>query len=294
MSSTITDYTDKVAVVTGGASGIGRGIVEELLKAGAKVVVADIEQAAIDTTVAECSSLGEVWGVRTDVTDAKSVDALADAVYERHGVVNLLFNNAGIGAPGGLLWESTRNDWRWTFEVNVFGVVYGVLTFVPRMIASGAPGYVINTSSGNGAVSVVIDNAHYAASKAAVAALTEGLAAQLEREGTNVRASLFLPGGNGLLATGMWTSERNRPAELAREVERTTTPRTVDDIVAGAKAAGHDLKVADLNELGRAVLDQISDGVYCIQLGGNEGNATRLHERADRFGQGLNPTALDA
>ena len=290
MSSTITDYTDKVAVVTGGASGIGRGIVEELLKSGAKVVIADVEQSAIDTTVNECSSLGEVWGVRTDVTDEKSVDALADAVYERYGVCHLLFNNAGIGAPGANIWDTTPNDWRWTFQVNVFGVAFGIQSFVPRMIAGGEPGHIVNTSSGNGAVSVLPDAAMYAASKAAVVSITEGLAAQLEDQETKLRASVFLPGGKGLLATGMFTSERNRPAELTREKPRTTEPRTVEDIVAGAKAAGREIPIQDLNELGRVVLDQLVTGVFCIQMFGNDGNAQRLHERADRWGQGLNPT----
>ncbi len=290
MPSTITDYTDKVAVITGGASGIGKGIAHELLKSGAKVVIADVQQDAIDATVKELSADGEIWGQRTDVTSYESVQALADAVFDRYGVCHLLFNNAGIGAPGSLMWESTPNDWRWTMEVNVLGVEYGILAFVPRMIASGEPGHIVNTSSGNGAVSVLADNGHYAASKAAVRALTEALAAQLEREDTNLRASMFLPGGRGLLATGLYTSDRNRPEDRTREVPRSTPPRTVDDIVAGAKAAGHELPLQDLNELGRDVLDQLLTGVWCIQMFGNENNAKALHERADRWGQGLNPT----
>ena len=120
--------------------------------------------------------------------------------------------------------------------------------------------------------------------------MTECLAAQLEDQGTNLRASLFLPGGRGLLATGLWSSERNRPPELAREKQRPTKPQTIEGIIEQAKAAGREIPLQDLNELGRDVLEQIKTGVYCIQMNGNDASAQRLHERADRFGQGLNPT----
>jgi NAD(P)-dependent dehydrogenase (short-subunit alcohol dehydrogenase family) len=290
MASTITDYTDKVAVVTGGASGIGKAICEELLKAGAKVVIADVEKGAIDTTVEELSSLGEVSGVQTDVSKPDSVEALAEAVYQKYGVCHLLFNNAAIGAPGANVWDTTPNDWTWTFTVNVFGVAYGIQSFVPRMLAGGEPGYIVNTSSGDGAIAPMPMASIYAASKSAVAILTECLAAQLEDQATNLQASLFLPGGRGLLATGLWTSERNRPPELAREKPRPTTPQTIEGLKEQAKQAGRELPLQDLNELGRDVLEKITTGVYCIQLNGNEPSAERLHERADRFGQGLNPT----
>ena len=294
MPSTITDYEGKVAVVTGGASGIGKGICEELAKDGAKVVIADIEQHAIDAAVKEISGngsgAGEISGVQTDVSRPESVEALADAVYERYGVCHILFNNAGVGAPGANVWDTTPNDWRWTFQVNVFGVAYGIQSFVPRMLAGGEPGHIVNTSSGDGAIGPLPMASIYASSKSAVAIITECLAAQLEDQGTNLRASLFLPGGRGLLATGLYSSERNRPPELTREKERPTKPTTVEDIVAQARAAGREIPLQDLNELGRDVLEQIKAGVYCIQMFGNEASAQRLHERADRFGQGLNPT----
>ena len=181
MATPITDFRDKVAVVTGGASGIGRGICEELLKDGARVVVADIEKGAIDTTVAELSEIGsgQVTGVPTDVSKPDSVEALAGAVYEQHGVCHLLFNNAGIGAPGANVWDTTPNDWTWTFTVNVFGVAHGIQSFVPRMLAGGEAGHVVNTSSGDGAISPMPFASIYASSKAAVAIMTECLAAQL-------------------------------------------------------------------------------------------------------------------
>ncbi len=123
--------SDSVAVVTGGASGIGKGIVGALLRHGAKVVIADIEQSAIDETVAEMSAHGDVTGIRTDITDEASVKALADAVYERHGKVNLLYNNAGVtSGGGGKPWQQEPNDWRWCFGVNVFGTAICTSEFV--------------------------------------------------------------------------------------------------------------------------------------------------------------------
>ena len=108
------DIADSVAVVTGGASGIGGGIVGALLRAGATAVVADIEQGAIDETIAELAPVGSVSGWRTDITDEASVKALADHVYATHGKVNLLFNNAGVtSGGGGKPWQQEPNDWRW-------------------------------------------------------------------------------------------------------------------------------------------------------------------------------------
>ena len=154
-----------VAVVTGGAGGIGRGIVGALLRQGASVVIADVEQSAIDAAVAELSSLGSVSGHRTDVSDERSVAGLADAVYAAHGRCNLLYNNAGVtSGGGGKPWQQEPNDWRWCFGVNVFGMAFCVSEFVPRMIEGGEPGQVINTSSGDGGFAPVPIASVYAAS----------------------------------------------------------------------------------------------------------------------------------
>src|SRR5437867_1589418 len=166
-----------VAVVTGGASGIGRALGEALANAGATVVLSDVEKDALDKTVEELSAStgATVTGVQADVSDFGSVDSLADQVFRQFGVCNILINNAGVGAPSAMVWESTPNDWKWVFGVNVFGVVHGVQAFVPRMIASGAPGYVVNTSSGDGAISPMPQAACYAASQSAVAITTARL-----------------------------------------------------------------------------------------------------------------------
>ena len=128
------DLVDRVAVVTGGGGGIGRALCEELLAEKMRVVVADVQADLVAATAAELGEQGDVLGVATDVTNPASVEALADATYDRFGACHLLVNNAGFGAPSSTPWETTVNDWRWVHGVNVMGVVNGVLAFVPRMI----------------------------------------------------------------------------------------------------------------------------------------------------------------
>jgi NAD(P)-dependent dehydrogenase (short-subunit alcohol dehydrogenase family) len=274
-------------VVTGGAGGIGRALCEELLAEGMRVVVADIQDDAVAATASELGERGEVLGVATDVSDMASVVALADATYERYGACHVLCNNAGVGAPSSTPWETTVNDWRWVHGVNVMGVVHGTLAFVPRMIAGGEPGHVVNTSSSDGGVAPLPTASVYAASKAAVTSYTECLASQLESEGTALRASIFYPSG-GLLKTGLWESERTRPAELARERPRTTEPMTVAKLEQRAADGGYQLPWQDLNELARIVVDGIRSEVFVFMLG-IEGIGDQLRTRAAALERGLLP-----
>jgi NAD(P)-dependent dehydrogenase (short-subunit alcohol dehydrogenase family) len=278
----VDSFAGKVAVVTGGASGIGRSLVKELLADGAKVVIADVEQSALDRVLAEFDGAGEVSGVVTDVSDPASVEALADAVYAQHGACHLLFNNAGVAAPSANVWETTVNDWRWVHGVNVLGVVAGIQAFVPRMIASGEEGHVINTSSGDGGVSPLPYQSVYASSKAAVSCITECLAAQLQTEQTNLGASIFYPSG-GLLDTGIWTTDRNRPSDLAREKPYDPVP-TVADFKVAAEAAGMQLDFQDLDELARFCLQGIREKNFVIMIGVEEAEKT-LQQRAGRIGR---------
>jgi len=280
----VQDLRDKVAVVTGGAGGIGRAIAEELLAEGTKVVIADVQQPLLDAATAEVSSLGDVIGVVTDVTDPKSVEGLAERTYEQFGGCHILCNNAGVGAPSSLVWETTVNDWKWVHGVNVMGVVHGILAFVPRMIEAGEPGHIINTSSGDGGISPMPTASVYAASKASVSILTECLASQLESEGTNLRASIFYPSG-GLLRTGLWESEKTRPPELEREVPRSTEPMTIAKLEAMAEESGRPLPWQDLNKLGRVVVDGIKSEKFIFMIG-VESIGSSLRNRADFFERG--------
>ena len=204
------DLSGKVAVVTGGAAGIGRGIVGALLDEGARVVIADIEAPVLERTVAELAERGDVRGVVTDVSDPASVEALADTVYDELGACHVLWNNAGVtSGGGGNPWEQEPNDWRWCFGVNVFGTANGVLAFVPRMVASGEPGVVVTTSSGDGGIAPVPYASVYASSKAAISCFTEALAHQFLAQGTNLpprsstrRAVCSRPGCGRPSATG--------------------------------------------------------------------------------------------
>jgi len=286
-------FRDRVVVITGGASGIGRALGERFAAEGARVVLADVERGRLDQTVAELGkdAAREVVGIQADVTEPASVEALAAAVYERFGAAHVLINNAGVGAPSGKPWETTPNDWRWVHSVNVFGVAYGVQAFVPRMLAAGEPGYVINTASGDGVLNPLPGASVYAASKAAVATLTECLAAQLTADGAPIGVSLFLPGG-GLLDTGLWTADRNRPGELARERPRSTPAITVAALVEMAKAKGHELRLQPLDALADQVITGITAGTYLI-TSDLAADAATLRERAARLAAGTYLTLTD-
>ncbi len=287
------DYEGKVAVVTGGAGGIGRGLVHALLARGAHVVVADVEDSALGAAVAECTPLGAVRGVLTDVADPDSVVALAEDVYDREGRCDLLFANAGVtSGGGGLPWEQEINDWRWCFSVNVFGVAATVLTFLPRMLEAGSPGDIVATSSGDGGVAPVPYASVYAASKAAVSCFIEAVAHQLRKVAAPVDAHVFYPGG-GLLDTGLWTAARNRPPELERVRPRPPAPGTTfAEFKAQLEAAGLPATVVDLDRLGAKVLDDLDDGRYILGPDVDRfGNL--LHARADAIAHGdLPPTLL--
>ena len=220
-----------------------------------------------------------------DVTSSESVDALADTAYERFGAVHVLCNNAGVGPPGGLVWDSTPNDWKWTFGVNVFGVAHGIQAFVPRMLAGGEEGIVINTSSPDGPIAPMPQASVYAATKSAVTCVTECLAAQLEAQQANVSAAVFYPSGKGLLDTGLWTSDRNRPTELARERPRSTPAMTV------AELREKGIPVQPLDELAEMVVEGIKDGRFVMVLDAGP-HADTLRSRADRIGKLENPTVV--
>jgi NAD(P)-dependent dehydrogenase (short-subunit alcohol dehydrogenase family) len=284
------EFRDRIAVVTGGANGIGKALVRAFLGEGMKVVIADVEAPVLEAT---CRELGDdVMGVVTDVSDPASVQALADRVFETHGACHLLCNNAGVGAPNLDLWETEPTDFEWVFGVNVAGVAHGVQAFVPRMIESGEEGYVVNTSSGDGGISALAPQVVYASSKAAVSVMTECLAAQLVGRGTKLRASVFYPSG-GMLDTGIWTTKRNRPAALARKKEVDASQETTfDDFMEGARKAGFEFPVQDLDELAQFLLEGIRNEDFVIMIDRASMEPT-LVERAKKLASGECPIELE-
>ena len=281
-----------VAVVTGGASGIGRAIAAALVGRGASVVLADIEAPVLASTVAELSAHGQVHGVRTDVSDETSVAALADQVWARHGRCDLLFLNAGVtSGGGGLPWQQEPNDWRWCFGVNVFGVGIGVSEFVPRMLADGHPGQVVVTSSGDGGFAPVATASVYAASKAAVSCFTEALQLNLVQQDTALRASVFYPSG-GLMDTGLYTAARNRPEHLQRTGEGTgRAGMTFEQLRERVSSAtGRDAPVADVAALGEFAVQGAVERRFVIAHD-LDSTAELLHRRADAIGRAELPPA---
>ncbi|MBW2243025.1 MAG: SDR family NAD(P)-dependent oxidoreductase [Deltaproteobacteria bacterium] len=283
------ELDNRVAVVTGGASGIGLALARAFVREGMKVVLADVEKPALERA---CAALdGEVTGIVADVSEPASMETLADQVYDTHGVCHLLCNNAGVSVPNLNLWETEPTDWKWVHGVNVQGVVHGIQAFVPRMLTGGEEGFVMNTSSGDGGIAPLAEQSVYASSKAAVSILTECLAAQLAGQETKLRAGIFYPSG-GMLNTGIWTTKRNRPAELARKNPAPEGSEVkFDDFMAGMKKVGIDLPVQDLDELARFAVEGIRKGDFVIMIG-RETMEAQLVERARKLARGECPTGL--
>jgi NAD(P)-dependent dehydrogenase (short-subunit alcohol dehydrogenase family) len=229
---------DRVAVVTGGASGIGLALARTLAAQGMRLVLADIEEAALTRAVAELRAAGaEASGVRTDVSSAASVEALAKEVYARHGAAHLLCNNAGVFA-GGLCWEASEADYRWVLGVNLWGVIHGIRAFVPRMIAGGQEGYVLNVASMAGFTATPFAGVYHT-SKHAVVGLSECLYHDLALHAPQIGVSLVCP---EMIRTGIGESARNRPAELSRDGDMPDTDarRFVEDTIRQAAEGGLD------------------------------------------------------
>jgi len=203
--SGLAELRDKVAVVTGGASGIGKGIATQLVRAGMRVVIADIESQALQGTATEIGAVG----VRTDVSELPSVKALATTVCERFGTVHVLCNNAGVG-PMANLSDVTIEDWRWMIGVNLWGVIHGVHTFLPILKANADGGHIVNTASVGG-FTTMPGLGTYTVTKYGVIALTETLAQELEQEGSKVGVTALCP---GTTRTNIKHSSRNRPKDL--------------------------------------------------------------------------------
>jgi NADP-dependent 3-hydroxy acid dehydrogenase YdfG len=216
------EFKDKVAVVTGGASGIGRAMARRFAAQGMKVVLADIEQDALNTTESEMKAKGaSVLAVRTDVSKAEDVEALAKKTIDAFGAVHVVCNNAGV-AVGGVAWQQTARDWEWMLGVNLWGVIHGIRVFVPIMLEQDTEGHIVNTASGAGLHSRPWLSM-YCATKQAVVALSEVLHHDLTLSGAKVKVSVLCP---AVVNTQIADSERNRPAQLANEPgQETKSPR---------------------------------------------------------------------
>jgi NAD(P)-dependent dehydrogenase (short-subunit alcohol dehydrogenase family) len=214
-------FKNKVAVVTGGASGIGRAIAERCIQERMKVVLADVEQPALDQAEQELKAKGAtILAVKTDVSNIEDMEALAEKTLAAFGAVHLLFNNAGVGT-GSAAWESSLADWQWVIRVNLWGVIHGIHVFVPILLAQDTECYIVNTASIAGLLPYH-PSAPYLVTKHAVVALTEHLYHSLAEKYTKVKVSVLCP---GWVDTRIMDSERNRPIELQnKQVSKATNP----------------------------------------------------------------------
>ncbi len=278
MNASLKDLRGKVAVVTGGAGGIGQAIGRRFGQEGMKVVLADVLAEPLDDATRALAAEGiEAAGVVTDVTDYSSVEALATEAVHLFGALHVVCNNAGTGGVSeGYMWEHDLADWRWGIDVNVLGVIHGIKAFVPILLGQGE-GHVVNTCSGNGGFAPIARGAMggpatavYPMTKAAVLCLTESLYTHLEMTGTQVRAHVLFPGG--FLNTGIWESWRHRPQRYAATQERQTPEQTLAGVVARFEAAGAHVQFTPLE----TVADQVVEGI-----------------RADRFWMMGPPTPAD-
>lgn len=284
----------QVAVVTGAASGIGFAMARRFAAEGLRVALADVEEGALEKAAAQLREGGTVVHARVvDVGDRAAVVALADDVYERFGAVHVLCNNAGVGSGAeGRMWEHDPNDWAWAFAVNVWGVFHGVQAFLPRMIAGGEPGHVVNTSSGDGGIAPLPTASVYAVTKAAVVTMTESLYAHLKAEHARVGASVLFPGPH-MLRTGLWESHRNRPARYAKQKPRRTPYRSIGQWEAAMKEAGREVSFTPVEEVADLVVEGIRADRFWL-LPPSEHSDTQIRARARSMLDRANPSYLES
>ena len=237
------DFQGKVAVITGGASGLGRAMADRFAREGMRIVLADVEPDALARAEAEMKAAGaEVIGVRTDVSKAADVEALAQKTLAAFGAVHLLANNAGV-AEGGSVWDNTVADWEWVLGVNVWGVIHGVRVFTPIMLEQGSEGHIINTASVAGLISPP-GMGIYCVSKHAVVTLSECLHHDLAQKSAKLRCSLLCP---AYVPTGIADSGRNRPAKLKQTRHKSAADLALDASLKKAVQSGK-LSAADVAE----------------------------------------------
>jgi len=205
------EFKDKVAVITGAASGIGYGLAERCAQEGMKVVLADVEEGALAQAEKDIKSLGAATlAVKTDVSRADDVKALAEKTLGTFGAVHLLFNNAGVGGIVTDVWEYSLADWKWMLNVNLWGVIHGIHYFVPIMLKQNTECHIVNTASAAGLFAYT-GRVAYAVSKHGVVILSETLCHELKVKKPDIGVSVLCP---GIIKTNIFKASRNRPKEL--------------------------------------------------------------------------------
>lgn len=278
------DLVGKVAVVTGAGSGIGRALAQRFAAEGMRVALADVDPTGLGETgrllVEAGTDPGAVLAQPTDVRLEAEVDALANRVYREWGRVDVLCNNAGVFV-GGFLWERPAADLEFVLGVNVWGILHGIRAFVPRMIAAGGPGHVVNTCSIAGLLGTPFAGP-YTVSKFAALAATETLANDLAAAGSEIKVTALCP---GMVRTAIAsTIDERRPAELRTEV--TEDQAFVNDVIVDVTAQG-----IDPADVARMVVDAVRDETFLLLT--HPHHAQALRDRAEQLAAGHLPPRGD-
>ncbi|HMF28684.1 MAG TPA: SDR family NAD(P)-dependent oxidoreductase [Candidatus Cybelea sp.] len=249
-------FSDRVAVITGAASGLGRALAARFACAGAKLVLVDIEAASLAKTCAELEATGaNAIAVRCDVSQAAEVDQLAQKALHEFGAVHIVCNNAGV-APLGAVWENTEADWRWALGVNLWGVVHGVRVFTPILLAQNDEGHIVNTASVAGLISAP-GMGVYNVTKHAVVALSEALHHDLAAKTQSVKCSVVCP---AYFPSGIADSERNRPLELRSERAKSAADLAREAMLRKATQSGK----LTADDIANAVFEAVRDERFYV------------------------------
>jgi NAD(P)-dependent dehydrogenase (short-subunit alcohol dehydrogenase family) len=256
------NFKGRTAVITGAGSGFGLEASRIAAGLGMNIVMADVQQDALDKAVAEISALGApVLAFRLDVSKAAEVEALGAATFKRFGAPHFVFNNAGVGA-GGLIWETTLKDWEWVVGVNLMGVAHGIRVFTPMMLAAAAKdpsyeGHIVNTSSMAGLLNAP-NMGVYNATKSAVVAMSETLYQDLKLVTDQISASVLCP---FFVPTGITHSDRNRPAEMRDQDRKPTRSQLIGRAMSDKAVSSGKVTAAQVAQF---VFDAVAEGRFYI------------------------------
>jgi len=251
----VKNFRDRVAVVTGAASGIGLALAERFVAEGMKVVMADIEAGALATASDRLRRQGaSVLATRVDVSRPEDVERLADETYDAFGATHVVCNNAGVAVIGAVH-EHTLADWQWVINVNLWGVIHGVHAFLPRMLAGGDEGHFVNTASMAGLTTAPFMSV-YDVTKHGVVALSESMYKELAVTGAPIGVSVVCP---GLIDTNIMRSSRNRPESLAEEGKAGPMAQAFGQALSDRLAGGY-----PPSEVAEQVITGIREGRFYI------------------------------
>ncbi len=258
----ITDFKNKTAVLTGAGSGFGLECARIGAKLGMNLVLADVQQDALDKATAEMTAMGaQVLSFKLDVSKAAEVEAMGEAVFKRFGAPHFVFNNAGVGA-GGMIWENTLKDWEWVIGVNIMGVAHGVRVFTPMMLEAAKKdpayqGHIVNTASMAGLLNAP-NMGVYNVSKHAVVSLSETLYQDLKLVTDQISASVLCP---FFVPTGISQSHRNRPDEFKQSGSKPTKSQLIGQAMSDKAVGSGRVSAADVAQ---KVFDAVHTGQFYV------------------------------